>query len=74
MAGLPHLEERKVIYTYEKDGFIAEIFTHVGQYGTHCDPPGHFHKGLRLIDEITGQRDDSSLGCHRLQPKGRGQS
>lgn len=45
-------EERKVIYTYEKDGFIAEIFTHVGQYGTHCDPPGHFHKGLRLIDEI----------------------
>jgi kynurenine formamidase len=45
-------EERKVIYTYEKDGFIAEIFSHVGQYGTHCDPPGHFHKGLRLIDEI----------------------
>jgi kynurenine formamidase len=45
-------EERKVIYTYEKDGFQAEIFTHVGQYGTHCDPPGHFHKGLRLIDEI----------------------
>jgi kynurenine formamidase len=46
-------EERKVIYTYEKDGFIAELFTHVGQYGTHCDPPGHFHKGLRLIDEIS---------------------
>jgi len=45
-------EERKVIYTYEKDGFIAEIFSHVGQYGTHCDPPGHFHKGLRMLDEI----------------------
>jgi kynurenine formamidase len=45
-------EERKVIYTYEKDGFFAELFTHVGQYGTHCDPPGHFHKGLRMIDEI----------------------
>jgi len=45
-------EERKVIYTYEKDGFVAELFTHVGQYGTHCDPPGHFHKGLRMIDEI----------------------
>jgi kynurenine formamidase len=45
-------EERKIIYTYEKDGFIAELFTHVGQYGTHCDPPGHFHKGLRLLDEI----------------------
>jgi len=45
-------EERKTIYTYEKDGFFAELFTHVGQYGTHCDPPGHFHKGLRMIDEI----------------------
>jgi kynurenine formamidase len=45
-------EEREVIYTYDKDGFFAELFTHVGQYGTHCDPPGHFHKGLRMIDEI----------------------
>jgi kynurenine formamidase len=45
-------EERKTLYTYEKDGFFAELFTHVGQYGTHCDPPGHFHKGLRMIDEI----------------------
>ena len=45
-------EERKTIYTYEKDGFFTELFTHVGQYGTHCDPPGHFHKGLRMIDEI----------------------
>src|SRR4030042_6359935 len=38
-------EERKPIYQYEKDGFFAELFTHGGQYGTHCDPPGHFHKG-----------------------------
>jgi kynurenine formamidase len=45
-------EERKIIYTYEKDGFQAELFTHVGQYGTHCDPPGHFQKGLRMLDEI----------------------
>ncbi len=45
-------EERKTLYTYEKDGFFAELFTHVGQYGTHCDPPGHFHEGLQMIDEI----------------------
>jgi kynurenine formamidase len=45
-------EERKTIYTYENDGFFAELFTHVGQYGTHVDPPGHFHKGLRMVDEI----------------------
>lgn len=44
--------ERKVLYSYAKDGFFAELFTHVGQYGTHCDPPVHFHKGLRAIDEI----------------------
>lgn len=44
--------ERKVLYSYAKDGFFAELFTHVGQYGTHCDPPVHFHKGLRSIDEI----------------------
>jgi kynurenine formamidase len=49
--GFPPMEA-KVIYNYEKDGFLAELFTHVGQYGTHCDPPGHFHKGLRMIDEI----------------------
>lgn len=49
--GFPPMEI-KVLYNYEKDGFLAELFTHVGQYGTHCDPPGHFHRGLRMIDEI----------------------
>lgn len=50
-SGFPS-SERKVLYAHEKDGFFAEQFTHVGQYGTHCDPPSHFHKGLRAIDEI----------------------
>ena len=31
---------------------FAEIFTHVGQWGTHVDPPAHFHKGLRTVDQI----------------------
>ena len=26
---------RKVIYDYDKDGFRAELFCHVGQWGTH---------------------------------------
>jgi kynurenine formamidase len=30
----------------------VQIFTHVGQYGTHLDAPGHFHKGMRLVDSI----------------------
>jgi kynurenine formamidase len=42
----------KTLYTYDKDGFWAEEFTHVGQYGTHVDPPAHFHKGLRTVDQI----------------------
>jgi kynurenine formamidase len=56
-SGFPD-EQRKTIYWYEKqpgmmgDGFFAEIFTLVGQWGTHVDPPVHFHKGLRTVDQI----------------------
>jgi len=55
--GIPHWpgfpdETRKTIYWYEKrpdtmgSGFFSELFTHVGQWGTHVDPPAHFIKGL----------------------------
>lgn len=61
--GIPHWpgfpdEKRETIYSYEKgegtmgSGFRAEVFTHVGQWGTHVDPPAHFVKGLRTVDEI----------------------
>ena len=61
--GIPHWsgfpdEQRHTIYWYERqpgmigDGFFAEIFTHVGQWGTHVDPPAHFHKDLRTVDQI----------------------
>jgi kynurenine formamidase len=39
-------------YTVEKDGFTIEVFTHAGQWGTHVDPPAHFHKGLKTVDQI----------------------
>jgi kynurenine formamidase len=51
-------ETRKTIYWYDKRpdtqgvGFFSEIFTHVGQWGTHVDPPAHFIKGLRTVDQI----------------------
>ena len=51
-------EMRKTIYWYEKRpdtvgaGFFSEVFTHVGQWGTHVDPPAHFIKGLRTVDQI----------------------
>ena len=51
-------ETRQTIYWYEKRpetkgaGFFSEVFTHVGQWGTHVDPPAHFIKGLRTVDQI----------------------
>jgi hypothetical protein len=51
-------ETRKTIYWYDKrpdtmgTGFFAEVFTLVGQWGTHVDPPAHFIKGLRAVDQI----------------------
>ena len=61
--GIPHWhgfpdEKRDTIYWYEKGrgtigaGFFAETFTHVGQWGTHVDPPAHFIRGLRTVDQI----------------------
>ena len=43
-SGFPD-ETRKTIYWYDKrpdtmgTGFFSELFTHVGQWGTHVDPP-----------------------------------
>jgi kynurenine formamidase len=56
-ADIPHWKgfdpmTQKVIYDYDKDGFRAEMFCHVGQWGTHLDPPAHFHKGARTADKI----------------------
>ena len=61
--GIPHWtgfpdEARRTIYWYEKRpdtmgaGFFSEVFTHVGQWGTHVDPPAHFIKGKRTVDQI----------------------
>jgi kynurenine formamidase len=61
--GIPHWpgfpdEERETLYSFEPgvgslgQGFFAQKFTHVGQWGTHVDPPAHFAKGLRTVDQI----------------------
>jgi len=49
--GFPN-EKSRTLYTVAKDGFYAQIFTHVGQWGTHVDPPAHFHDGLKTVDQI----------------------
>jgi kynurenine formamidase len=40
------------LFTIAKDGFHAESFCHPGQWGTHVDPPAHFHDGLKTVDQI----------------------
>jgi len=61
--GIPHWpgfpdEKRETLYWYEKgrgskgEGFFSEVYTHVGQWGTHVDPPAHFVRGLRTLDQI----------------------
>jgi len=52
--GYPPMRVRDM-YEIDKHGFCAQEFTHVGQWGTHCDPPAHFHKGLRTIDQIESE-------------------
>ena len=61
--GIPHWkgfpdEKREILYWYEPgvgklgSGFYAQSYTHVGQWGTHVDPPAHFAKGMRTVDQI----------------------
>jgi len=61
--GIPHWpgfpdEKRETLYHYDKgvgsrgSGFFAQRYTLVGQWGTHVDPPAHFARGLRTVDEI----------------------
>ncbi len=61
--GIPHWkgfpdEKVETIYGYGPGegtmgaGFYAQVYSHVGQWGTHADPPAHFVKGLRTLDKI----------------------
>jgi kynurenine formamidase len=62
--GIPHWkgfpdEKRDILDWYEPrvgtlgSGFYVQSFTHVGQWGTHVDPPAHFARGMRTVDQIT---------------------
>lgn len=55
--GIPHWkgftdQQVKKLYSHSTDGFWVERYTFVGQWGTHVDPPAHFHQGLRTLDQI----------------------
>lgn len=56
-AGIPHYvafpdEQREVVCTIEQHGFLVHRYGHVGQWGTHVDPPSHFIAGGRCLDEL----------------------
>lgn len=65
-SGIPHWpgfpdEQRETLFWYDADppgpgtlgtGFYAQYYSHVGQWGTHADPPAHFIRGLRTLDQI----------------------
>src|SRR4030081_2779352 len=55
--GIPHWkgapnETAKTLYTVERNGFRINEYCHIGQWGTHVDPPAHFHNGLHSVDQI----------------------
>jgi kynurenine formamidase len=62
--GIPHWfgfpdENRETLYYYDENvgtlgsyGIFIQRYSHVGQWGTHVDPPAHFVRGKRLLDQI----------------------
>jgi kynurenine formamidase len=61
--GIPHCpsfepERRVIVYDQASrsgtrgSGFLTHEYRHVGQWGTHVDPPAHFVPGLRFQDQI----------------------
>lgn len=56
--GQPHFpafpdEHREALFDMEKgDGFTAHKYSIVGQWGTHVDPPSHFIRGGRTLDQL----------------------
>lgn len=39
-------------YSLAQDGFRTTYYSLVGQYGTHVDPPAHFHENATTMDRI----------------------
>jgi kynurenine formamidase len=61
--GIPHYpafpdEVRTTLFHFDEGvgtsgaGFLAHEYRHIGQWGTHVDPPAHFTRGGRFLDEI----------------------
>lgn len=59
--GQPHFaafpdERREALFDMDKgDGFTAHRYSIVGQWGTHVDPPSHFIRDGRTLDQLPVQ-------------------
>lgn len=56
--GIPHAPDMPdqtmdSLYNFESDGFQAHQYSFPGQWGTHVDPPIHFEKEGRTLDQIS---------------------
>lgn len=62
--GIPHWpgfdnEQRTTTYYYDEavgtkgHGFFSQRYCIPGQWGTHANPPAHFFKGKRFLDQIS---------------------
>src|SRR6202048_5587358 len=73
--GIPHWkgapnESVKTLYTVEKDGFRINEYCHIGQWGTHVDPPAHFYDGLHTVAQIDPKDMLMPLGVIGVHEKG----
>lgn len=50
--GFPPIK-KGTVFNYAEHGFTVDIYSHVGQWGTHIDPPNHFINGGRALHEIS---------------------
>ena len=51
-------EQRTTLFDFDEGvgtlghGFLTHNYSHIGQWGTHVDPPAHFIRGGRTLDEL----------------------
>ncbi len=50
-TGFPDMRD-ELFFDYKRDGFYANEYHMVSQYGTHVDSPCHFIEGGRSVDKI----------------------
>ena len=53
-SGFPDMKD-DIFFSYDRDGFYANEYHMVSQYGTHVDAPCHFIRGGRSVNMIKAE-------------------